>query len=131
MVNTGGIEITVEKEQVSRDLKKGAKEPISKGLGNLALKMEAALKKGTVVDTGRSRAAWTRRVTQDTAVLGNNVQYSPFWNYGTQKMEPRHMEGSNKILGQGTTSYVIEQMDDDIKAFGAEVVENVKRQVEG
>jgi|GEM_PF-5178564 HK97 gp10 family phage protein len=58
----------------------------------LALMFETEAKRNTPVITGRLRNAMTgRRVGFLKAELANNVEYAPFVEFGTSRMEPRAM----------------------------------------
>ena len=83
------------------------KKPLDKGIRKIALYYEGLVKKATVVDTGRLRSSITHQINQSTAVIGTNVNYAQFVEYGTQNMEARHMEGGSMKLGQGMFAYAL------------------------
>lgn len=112
---------------VAKALKQGVSKGISDGLKKLTLKVEAFAKKSTVVDTGRLRSSITHEIGKDSAKVGTVVEYAEFVEYGTIKMEPRHMEASTKVLGQGMMAYTVEKMGDDIKEFEKKVISDTKK----
>jgi len=112
---------------VAKALKQGVSKGISNGLKKLTLKVEAFAKKSTVVDTGRLRSSITHEIGKDSARLGTIVEYAEFVEYGTIKMEPRHMEAATKVLGQGMMAYTVEKMGNDIRAFEEQVIKDTKK----
>lgn len=116
-------------DKVARNLNKGAKKPIADSLKVLTLKVEALAKKSTVVDTGRLRGSITHEIGKESARVGTDVEYSPFIEYGTYKMEARHMEGGTKVLGEGMFGYTIRAMKDELKEFEVKVAKGVERQM--
>ncbi len=92
-------------EGVERLLKKLApaniRRPVMSGLQRIALKLERVIKQATVVDTGRLRASIGHSFGESSAIIATSVQYAKFVEFGTSRMESRHMEGTIKILGEG------------------------------
>ena len=80
---------------------KTIKKPLDDGIRRITLKYDGLVKKATVVDTGRLRASVHHELNPKRASVGTNVVYAQFVEYGTAKMEARHMEGSAKVLGEG------------------------------
>ena len=119
------VKVTGNKE-VANSLQKGAKNSIKEALKKLVLKVEALAKKSTVVDTGRLRSSITSQTQPASAIIGTSVEYGEFVEYGTAKMEARHMEGSSKVLGQGMMAYTEEKMSGEIKEFEEDVLKDVK-----
>lgn len=105
---------------------KSTKEPFTK----LVLETEALAKKSTVVDTGRLRASITHQIYAISAEIGTNVQYAPFIEFGTIKMQSRHMEGSTKVLGQGMFDYTVEQLAEPLEQFNVSVTSNFEKEIE-
>lgn len=83
-------------------------KPIDKGIHKIALYYEGLVKRHTVVATGRLRSSVTSVINPPMATIGTNVQYAQFVEYGTSKMEARHMEGSSKMFGKGAFTYALE-----------------------
>ncbi|MAH45855.1 hypothetical protein CMI37_08490 [Candidatus Pacearchaeota archaeon] len=124
--------IKVIAAHVVKDLKdKPVSKSITDGLQKLVLKVEALAKKSTVVDTGRLRSSITHSFGKNEARVGTNVEYAIYVEYGTQKMEARHMEGGSKVLGQGMMAYTITQMDKDLQDFEVQIIKDVKGKIEG
>lgn len=120
------IKVTGAKE-VASSLNKGVKKPIENNLSKLALKVERNVKKATVVDTGRLRASMTHSMpTRESALIGTNIEYASPVEYGTYKMEARHMEGGFKVLGEGMFAYTLRTMAPDLKDFEVKVVKEVE-----
>ena len=114
-------------QEVAAALDKGVKKPVENNLSKLALKIEANAKKATVVDTGRLRASILRSMpTRESALIGTNVEYAEFVEYGTYKMEARHMVGGAKVLGEGMFEYVVRQMQPDLKDFEVKVAKETE-----
>ncbi|MAH44709.1 hypothetical protein CMI37_02720 [Candidatus Pacearchaeota archaeon] len=90
--------------------RKTIRKPLGDGVRKITLYYEGLVKKATVVDTGRLRSSIHHEITADRASVGTNVQYAQFVEYGTQKMEARHMEGSSKVLGEGMFAYAWGQL---------------------
>lgn len=68
-------------------------DAVAKDLQRRALRVEAAAKRLAPVDTGRLRASITNQLGQDAqglyAVIGTNVEYAIFQEFGTRFM-PAH-----------------------------------------
>lgn len=122
------MKVTGAKE-VASALNKGVKKPVESNLPKLALKIERNVKMATVVgESGRLRASMTRSMpTKESALIGTNVEYAEFVEYGTYKMEARHMEGGFKVLGEGMFAYTLRRMEPDLKDFEVKIA----REVEG
>jgi len=118
------IKVTGNKE-VASALDKGV-EKLSDKIKTLAVKVEGRVKKATVVDTGELRSSVVHELGGNWARIGSNIEYASFIEYGTSKMEARHMEGGSKVLGQGMMGYTLETMRDDLKDFEVDIVKNVE-----
>ena len=120
------LKVTGAKE-VASELNKGADKPIGDNLNKLATKVEALAKKSTVVDTGRLRSSIIHSMpTKESALIGTNVEYAEMVEYGTAKMEARHMEGGSKVLGEGMFTFTLGNMQTELKDFEASVIKEVK-----
>jgi len=102
---------------------KTIKKPLDGGIRKIVLYYEGLVKKATVVGTpestgipgyggGRLRSSITNEINPTRASVGTNVEYAQFVEYGTAKMEARHMEGSSKVLGEGMFKYAWGQLKD-------------------
>lgn len=114
---------------VARGMNKGAKKPIADSLKNIGIKGEAIAKKATVVDTGRLRSSIYRRTQSNLITIGTVVDYAEAVEYGTDKFEARHMEGGNKVLGQGMFDYTIEQLKPEIEAMGGDISKSIDKAI--
>ncbi|AII58087.1 hypothetical protein ASJ33_05630 [Dehalococcoides mccartyi] len=94
---------------------------VNKELSKLAIKMANRAKKATVVDTGRLRASIATQISDLSAEIGTNVEYAPFVEFGTSKMEARHLEGSSKVLGEGMFTFAANNSQEDIDKFSDEM----------
>ena len=68
-----------------------------------ALKAEALVKKNTPVDTGNLRSSVNAQLAgkkrdRVEAVVGTNVEYAPYLEFGTRRMAPRAM--FRKVIDQ-------------------------------
>lgn len=107
--------------KLSPDRVKGATE---KQIKEIVLKLEGLVKKATPVDTARLRSSITHGFKGEGGWVGTNVYYGRFVEYGTAKMEARHVEGSSRVYGQGMFAYGLKQLDlKDVEAKLAEAVE--------
>jgi phage gpG-like protein len=104
------------------------KRAIIDNLTDLVLRIEGKAKQATVVDTGRLRSSITHRIAQDTGIIGTNVSYSPFAEYGTIRMAPRHMEGSTKVLTMGMFTYTVETIQPEIMEYELKVISQVEKE---
>ena len=90
-------------------------KPLDNGIRKITLYYDGLVKKATVVDTGRLRSSIHHELNPKRASVGSNVQYAQFIEYGTAKMEARHMEGSSKVMGEGMFSYAWGKLKDWLK----------------
>jgi phage gpG-like protein len=101
------------------------------GIRNITLKMEALTKKATVVDTGRLRASITHKITQRSGIVGTNVKYAEFVEYGTVISNPphkgRHMEGALKRFGLGMFGYALEKLKQYLDKAGGSIARDIER----
>tara|TARA_Y100000310_G_scaffold233159_1_gene236004 strand:+ start:520 stop:936 length:417 start_codon:yes stop_codon:yes gene_type:complete len=123
-----GIEVEGLKD-VRKGLGDGIKDIVSPGIREFTLKFVAYAKMATVVDTGRLRSSITQQISPMSAIVGSNVQYAEFVEYGTEKMEARHMEGSMKVLGEGMFDYALRSQDALIAELSVRVVKGIKKAI--
>lgn len=97
-------------------------KPLGEGIKKIVMTLDREVKMATVVDTGRLRSSITSEFAADSGKVGTNVEYATFVEYGTQKMEARHMEGGSKRFGMGMFAFgfkqLQEKMGDLIKGIG-------------
>lgn len=73
---------------IARDVR----EKLSQHIRRTALNMETETKSRTPVRTGLLRSSWTTEMVSElTAIMGTNVNYAVFVEYGTRKMAARPM----------------------------------------
>lgn len=74
-------------------LLQGPNGAVAKELARRAIRVESAAKRLAPVDTGRLRSSITWRLERDSAglmaVVGTNVHYAPYQEFGTSRM-PAH-----------------------------------------
>lgn len=85
-------------------------KPLDSGIKRTVLYYEGLTKKHTPVDTGRLRSSITYNITPSFGRVGTNVQYAEFVEYGTPKMEARHVTpgSSRRVLGTGPFTKALE-----------------------
>lgn len=100
---------------------------ISDNVSNMGMRFEALAKKATPVDTGRMRASITSQNQGQQTVVGTNVEYASFVEYGTSKMDARHVEGAQaRVLGVGPFTYAMEQFKSGIKNGAKEIAKDIE-----
>ena len=60
------------------------------------------------------------------AKVGTMVTYAPFVEFGTAKMEARHMEGGSKVYGTGPFGYTEGILEKTLPDDEKELLENMK-----
>ncbi len=106
--------------EIAKKLKKETiTQPLADGIKKITLFLDREVKVSTPVDTGRLRASITSQVTAEFGKVGTNVNYASFVEYGTKRMEARHVvEGSSvRILGKGMFTYGMEKLQARIGEF--------------
>ena len=68
-------------------------KPLQDGIKKITLKYEGDVKKATPFITGQLRSSITHDLSSGGAKVGSNKKYASFVEYGTSKMEARHVEG--------------------------------------
>ena len=107
--------------------KETIKKPLTDGIKKLVFALEREVKTSTVVDTDRLRSSVFSKYGDNKGMVGTNVQYAPFVEYGTARMEARHMEGGGKVLGQGMFSYATEQIKKKMSGFLKEIGAHIEQ----
>lgn len=91
-------------------LDKIANLDISNALEKACLVVENAAKEKCPVDTGRLRNSISHEVENDEGIIGTNVEYAPYVEFGTYKMKAQpflqpalneNKDKINKILNSG------------------------------
>jgi len=97
---------------------------------NVTQPLDGGIKKATQL-AQRETGAATPRITSNLAgsilrpiqfgegyaKFGTRVEYASFVEYGTQKMEARHMEMGRRVYGEGMFSYGFRKMQDKMKGI--------------
>ena len=107
-------------EQLLKKLQKETiKEPVDQGIKKATRWTERTLKQSTPVDTGELHASITSKVIGATGQVGTIVQYAKFVEYGTKKMEARHVvkDSATRVLGKGMFTYTMELLKEKIGEF--------------
>jgi HK97 gp10 family phage protein len=91
----GGYSVRIEGlGEFRRAIRRGserARSEAQRALGATVIEAEGEIKAATPVRTGRLRASITHEVRGLTGVVGTNVEYAPYVEFGTVKMAPRRM----------------------------------------
>lgn len=109
------------------------KRPISESIRKLTLWFEANVIVSTPVITTRLRSSVTSKIEPQGGAVFTNVEYAPFVEYGTKRMEARHVErgSSARRLGIGPFTYVMEKLlPDKMRNFSGEIVKKLKARFE-
>ncbi len=104
------------------------KRAIIDNLTDLVLRIEGKAKQATVVDYGHLKSSITHKIAADMGIIGTNVEYAPFVEYGTRRMSPRHMEGSIKVLTMGMFAYTVETIQPEIAGYELKVVRQIEKE---
>lgn len=103
-------------------------KPLAEGLSRLRMWLEGEVKKATPVDTGRLRGSISSDQTANTVKIGTTVHYASYVEYGTARMEPRHMEGGSRVKGKGMFAYALGKLQERISAFIKDIGEAIEVQ---
>ncbi len=95
------------------------KTPLSEGIKKITLWLHKEVVTSTPVDTGRLRAGVTSQIAAEFGKVANSVYYASFVEYGTSKMEARHVTPgtSTRVLGKGPFIRSMEQLQGKIGEF--------------
>ena len=101
------------------------KKPLDDGVKKITHALETEVKKATPVDMGILRSGIFSQFGYDSAKVYTNVRYAGFVEYGTEKMEARHIEFGQRVFGEGMFAYGLKQlmskMGDLIHAIGLNI----------
>lgn len=95
------------------------KSPLSEGIRKITLWLDGMVKQSTPVDTGRLRSGVTSQISPDLGIVGNRVEYASFVEYGTKRMEARHVTPglSTRVKGKGPFTYAMEKLQEKMGEF--------------
>ncbi len=91
--------------------------PLSQGIRKITLFVHRETTKATPVDTGRLRASITQEISPFQGIVGTNVNYASFVEYGTKKMEARYVESGWRVYGLGMFGYAMKLLQSKIGEF--------------
>tara|TARA_R100000501_G_C2546675_1_gene63127 strand:+ start:161 stop:550 length:390 start_codon:yes stop_codon:yes gene_type:complete len=75
-------------------------KPLSEQIGLTTAQLEAGVKKATPVVTGRLRGSIFSEINPHKSVVGTNVFYAPFVEFGTSRMDARYVvSGNERVIG--------------------------------
>jgi len=105
---------------------KNVTQPVNDGIKKATLLLDREVKQATAVDTGRLRASMTSQFGAGFGQVGTNVAYAPFVEFGTAKMEARHMEGGTKVLGEGMFAFGLRKLTGKMKELLGDVANAIE-----
>ena len=105
-------------------------KPLKSSLKRITLKLEELVKKATVVDTGMLRSSIVSEVQPLFGRVSSITEYVTDVEYGTPKMEARHMEGATKVFGLGMFGYGLEQLKEKLKEEGDDLAKGIELEFE-
>ncbi len=122
MAGVGYTIVIVGAEKLAKKLSAELiRDPVTDVIGKITLFLDREVKKATPVQTNRLRSSITSYV--DTTPLaqwgsvGTNVRYASFVEYGTKKMQPRHMEGGSRVYGLGMFGHALRLLNAKLCEF--------------
>ena len=131
-----GIETRIEvkgTEELNKKLQPPTvKQPLAEGIKKITLALDREAKMATPVDTGVLGASIANEIAPEYGRIMTQVGYASFVEYGTKKMEPRHVtEGSTqRVLGLGMFGYAIQVISKKMSDFMKELGINIERKMD-
>lgn len=119
----------IGKEALLRKLdKRNFNKPVANSIRKITLWYHSTVQTSTPVDTGRLRGSIAFKVEPKAGTVFTNVQYAPFVEYGTHKMEARHVKrgSSARVLGIGMFTYALEQLHQKMGEFLGDLAKGIK-----
>ncbi len=107
-------------ENLTKKLKSETiKKPLAEGIKKITLFLDKEIKMATPVDTGRLRSSIISKVTPEFGTVGTNIKYATFVEYGTKRMEARHVTpgSSIRIFGLGMFGYGMKRLQEKLGEF--------------
>jgi len=105
---------------------KNVTAPLNDGVKKATLLLDREVKQATVVDTGRLRSSMTSQFGAGFGQVGTNVEYAPIVEFGSARMEARHMEGGMKVLGEGMFAFGLRKLMGKMKELLGDVAKNIE-----
>jgi HK97 gp10 family phage protein len=105
--------------------KKQKKAKLERALTRCAQAVQGAAKKKCPVDTGRLRGSIVTEVHEDYALVGTNVEYAPYVEYGTGQSGDTSVAHRQDWKGQAPQPYLVpalKENEDKIRAILKEAV---------
>lgn len=121
----------VDKLQKKLD-KKNIEQPLSTGIKKITLALDREVKMATPVDTGLLGASITNEIAPEYGKVMTQVAYASFVEYGTKKMEARHVTqgSSRRVFGLGMFGYAIQIISRKMGEFMKELGINIERKID-
>lgn len=105
---------------------KNVTQPLNDGVKKATLLLDREVKQATVVDTGRLRSSMTSQFGAGFGQVGTNVEYASVIEFGSAKMEARHMEGGTKVLGEGMFAFGLRKVMDKMKELLGDIANAIE-----
>ena len=104
------------------------KKPVSDSIRKITIWYHRTTMAATPVDKNRLRPSVHYNIAPQGGEVSTNVEYAPYVEYGTSKMEARHVQrgSSARILGIGPFTYALEQLHNKMGQFMGELARGIK-----
>jgi len=115
-------------EELSRTLdKKTITGPLADGIRDITLTLQEQVSMATPVKTTRLRSSIRAEVKPLYGKVGTIVEYASAVEYGSGKMEPRHVtEGSSiRVLGEGPFSYGLGKLRENLSEHLQKIMDKI------
>ena len=108
------------------------KQPLADGIKKITLALDREVKMSTPVDTGVLGASISNEIAPEYGKVMTQVAYAFFAEYGTKKMEARHViQGSTRrVFGLGMFGYAIQVISKKMGDFMKELGINIERKMD-
>ena len=132
-----GVETQIEVKGVEELNKKlqpeTVKQPLSDGIKKITLALDREIKVASPVGpSGLLGATISNEIAPEYGKITANQSYASFVEYGTKKMEPRHVtEGSTiRAYGLGMFGYAMQVIQKKMGEFMKELGINIERKMD-
>jgi len=108
------------------------KQPLADGIKKITLALDREVKMATPVDTGVLGASIVNQIAPESGRVFATRDYAQFVEYGTKKMEARHVtQGSTRrVFGLGMFGYTIQIISQKMGDFMKELGINIERKMD-